>query len=45
MKMYLISEVNRVKDPFSFLFFYTTLSHPHGGIVINDERMMNYVTS
>ena len=39
--MYLISEVNRVMDPF---FFYTTLSHPHGKIVINDESMMNYVT-
>ena len=43
-KMYIISEDSRVMDPlFSSLFFYTTFSHPHGGIVINDESMMNYV--
>ena len=29
---------------FFFSFFYTTFSHSHGGIVINDESMMNYVT-
>ena len=39
--MYIISEDSMAMDHF---FFYTTFSHPRGGIVINDESMMNYVT-